>query len=192
MRDVVVAISILLIVAFIISILLIFATAKQTGQILSVEKQSIENAIIEDASQRFRGADIIDIVKLTKKDNNEVAVLRVTYNYSSICPKREHVYYSYPEGRFLPQYPIEVITSCDLCRNSNNCLIAYEEEAIIASTNIKGTEKLRDFVINEGASPIPKKIGENVWKVTWISEDGKIGTASFTNKGELIQVSVSS
>jgi hypothetical protein len=190
MRDVVLTIAVFLLIAFVISIMLIFATAQQGNKTARIEQESIENAIIEDASQRFRGADIIDIAYLTKRDNNEVVVLRVTYNYSSVCPKRQHVYYSYPEGRFIPSYPVEVITTCDLCKN-NACTIAYEEEAIIASLNIKGTEAVRDFVITEKARPLPRKIGDDIWKVSWITQDQKRADVMFTNKGELLQVNLS-
>ncbi len=182
MRNMLIGFFILIFISFIAALIIIFLSSKKP--FVKLEEQVLENAIIEDAKKRFQGADIVDIVKITKRDENEVVLVRLTYNYSSICPKRHHVYYSYPSGRFLPEYPVEVITNCDFCKNGS-CFIAYEEEAIIASVNIKGSEKIRDFVISQKAYPVVKKLDKNYWQVSWISNDKK-AVVVISKNGELI------
>ncbi len=187
MRNVAKAVTLAIFVLFLAALLLILAFARPTPSV-SAEKGSVKDAILLDAAYRFPNADKIDIVQLEKKGNDEVFVVRVTYNYSSVCPKRYHVYYTYPDGRFMPEYPVKVVTDCNMCKDvKEGCFITYEEEAIIASVNLNGTEAVRSFVLSEKPTAYVLKKG-NVWRVLWL-KDGRGYDVTLSDHGQLLNIS---
>ncbi|RME78907.1 MAG: hypothetical protein D6769_03760 [Methanobacteriota archaeon] len=184
MKKVVLSLALFIIVAFIATSLVVLISSKASPD-SGVSKASLENAVLEDARTRFADADIVEINNIEEKGGNKYIVVRVTYNYSSTCPIRKHVYYTYPEGLFLPEYPVNVITSCSFCK-SGDCLIAYDEEAILASVNAKGTAQVRDFAELNNATPLVSKLG-NIWKVKWVA-DNSVMEVALTQKGSLVDV----
>ena len=184
MHKVAQTISILLIVAF-VGILLIISISANSSETKVIKKTPIKEAIIIDATTRFPNADKIDLINLDIKDGNEVFVLKVTYNYSSICPTRYHVYYTYPDGKFLPEYPVKV-TNCNFC-DTSPCKIIYEEEAIIASVNLPKLKYIRNFVSTTKANVHVNKYF-NFWEVKWIANN-EVYDINISNKGEVLNES---
>ncbi len=177
----------MLIIGIIISIFLIigivFYINISTPKGLSdIEREKLEKVIVEDASQRYPDADIVEIIDRKRINNTYEFKVRVTWNYTSICPIRYHLYYYYPSQHLVPKLPEKILSNCDFCKEGN-CIIAFEEEAIQASVNMPECKKVREFVEEKNALPEVKKVG-NLWVVKWssvdesyvvtISEDGKL------------------
>jgi len=100
----------------------------------------------------------------------------VTYDYLSPCPRRLHFYYEYPEQNFVPSTPEEIAPGCLVCTEPGDCNIIFEEEAIIASHTLTGTEAVHEYLQTYSATPAVAYYPayhdeENVWVVDWDAED---------------------
>ncbi len=139
-------------------------------------KVTEQQAILDDARAKYPNADIVDIINVTEIGSGaskyfQVKV-RVTEGYNSTCPKRYHLEYFYPNQRFEPSEPELVTNDCSFCSNGN-CLIAFEEEAIIASANAPGTRGVKSFIANNNATPLVMVEG-NEWNVLWRAENSSV------------------
>ncbi|MCX8194794.1 MAG: hypothetical protein N3G22_01660 [Candidatus Micrarchaeota archaeon] len=139
---------------------------------------------LEDLSQRYPNADvreIIEIVPMVGSDGLSYYQLkaRVTENIDSPCPERIHVYYDYPPKNFVAQPPEYITKGCRVCLNVDVCVIAYPEEAIIASHTYPGAEKLASFLKKYSDAKATVEYKENyggyvgVWIVKWRSDSLK-------------------
>ena len=185
-------------VVILVGILLFFAIVflayvsmpKQGSQIDM--KLTERQAILDDARMKFPDADRVDIVNITETTEGSSRYLnvkvRVTENYSSTCPKRFHLQYFYPEQKFEPSKPELVTKDCSLC-SDGNCIIAFEEEAIIASVNAPGTEQVSDFAKYK-PNPVPSvySLENNGWQVVWRSGSEKMEVV-LSNRGEVLSIS---
>jgi hypothetical protein len=179
-----------IILFFAIVFLAFISMPKQTGQtnINLTEKQ----AILDDARMKYPDADRLDIVNITETTEGSATFLnvkvRVTENYSSTCPQRYHLQYFYPEQKFEPSKPELITKDCHLC-SDGNCIIAFEEEAIIASINAPGTEQVSDFVkYKPNTVPSVSPLENNSWDVIWRSGAEKIEVI-LSNRGDVISIS---
>jgi hypothetical protein len=149
-------------------------------------------AILDDARMKFPDADRVDIVNITEVSEADAKYLlvkvRVTENFSSTCPLRYHLQYFYPQQKFEPSKPELVTKDCELCKDGN-CIIAFEEEAIIASLNAPGTTQVSEFVRSK-PNPVPSvsPMENNSWDVIWRSGSDKIEVI-LSNRGEALSVS---
>jgi hypothetical protein len=142
-----------------------------------------QQAILDDARIKYPDADIVDIINVTEVGSGaskyyDVKV-RVTELYNSTCPKRYHLEYFYPNQKFEPSTPELVTRDCSLCANGN-CLIAFEEEAIIASLNAPGTEGVKYFVVTNKAAPSVSINGDE-WRVLWYSQNASVRVSIMSN-----------
>lgn len=135
-----------------------------------IEESDAKKFIKEDLANKYPDGDI-SIIDVNEKFNSagskyfEVKA-KVTRNYYSICPERIHFYYNYPEQNFVPQ-PAEFITkNCQVCA-TGNCVIAFPEEAIIASRTLNGSEGVSSFINSTKAIPMSVDLSNNSWKVVW-------------------------
>ena len=139
----------------------------------SVEQADITEFIVEDLQNKHPDADDITILFIEKKINNDGEFYyeikaKVTIGIATPCPVRIHYYYNFPEQNFVTQ-PAEYITEdCIVCK-VEPCTLTFEEEAIIASHTLEGTEAIHNYIENtEGAYPSVTKI-EDGWLVKWSS-----------------------
>ena len=65
----------------------------------------------------------------------------------------------------------DVVYNCKYCINQPNCVILFNEEAIIASHTLNGTNKIEDYIDKYNAKPTVSYDKSNeIWKVTWYSD----------------------
>ncbi len=136
---------------------------------------------LEDLKEKYPAADvreIMEIISLTAQDGTPYYQLkaRVTTGIYSPCPERIHVYYDYPPKNFVSQPPEYITRGCQICINEPNCIIAFPEEAIIASHTYPGAEKVANFIRNnaDAAAELPVSLDSyngysGVWRVKWNS-----------------------
>ena len=185
------AVVIIAIFLFFAIVFLAFVSMPKGGSQVEM-KLSDKQAILDDARIKFPQADKVDIVNITETSEGGSKYLtvkvRVTENYSSTCPKRYHLIYYYPEQKFEPSKPELITKDCSLC-SDGKCIVAFEEEAIIASINAPGTEQVRDFVTYK-ANPVPSvsPMEGNSWDVIWRSGSEKMEVV-LSNRGEALSIS---
>lgn len=152
-------------------------------------EDEVRKFVIDDLNSKYPDADVKEILEMKSTDMNESWQIktRVTFNYSSPCPVRMHVYYDYPRRGFIETPPEYITKSCEVCQGVSKCLLGTPEEAIIASHTLYGSEPVTRFInsypnavvtakfYSEYLDPIEKKPYQNVWIVKWTSESTNYG-----------------
>ncbi len=140
----------------------------------NVEQADAKKFVEEDLRAKFPDAEtgIVSIVE--KKDDKgqkyfEVKARIIKYA-DSACPERRHTYYSYPRQNFVTP-PDEVIAyGCSACTDSSKqCVIAFPEEAVVASHTFIGTEAVAQLIREDAAASHTVKETPNSWIVDWNS-----------------------
>ncbi|MCK4319202.1 hypothetical protein KAW38_01370 [Candidatus Micrarchaeota archaeon] len=156
----------------ILSLILIFSISFYE---IGTLEEDAKKYVMEDARIKYPAADIIEIINMEKSFNEEEAeyykiTIRISENLESPCPTRIHLYYNYPEQNFVIDPPEKITKGCITCEGEG-CVIAFEEEAIIASHTNKGSELVAEFLKEEPtAMPLVVKTGDG-WMVSWIGEE---------------------
>jgi|GEM_PF-6187364 len=139
-------------------------------------KVTEEQAILDDARVKYPDADRVGIINVTEIGQGSSAYfqvkVRVTEQYNSTCPKLYHLEYFYPNQKFEPSKPELITKDCSLC-SDGKCLIAFEEEAIIASLNTPGTGGVKQFVVANNAAP-SVSFANGEWSVLWYSQNNSV------------------
>ena len=141
----------------------------------SVLSEDAENYVLEDLMAKHPNADEVGIISWEKKFNEDEEEYYIVKGYASEglytpCPVRTHYFYFYPEQNFIPQPPERITRECVVCRDGT-CVIAFREEAIIASHTLPGTETVATFV-EDYPDAVPRVWeGEYNWIVDWDSEE---------------------
>lgn len=139
----------------------------------NVDQADVNKLVLEDIKTKYPGADVA-IISTTEKSNEEGGKYyeikaRVTNDPAGSCPERTHIYYNYPEQNFVLQ-PTEYITkkNCKVCE-VGTCVLAFPEEAIIASHTFPGTEVVNNYLSqNTYATPAVSEQFDG-WLVSWNS-----------------------
>ncbi len=142
---------------------------------INVEQADAKKFVQEDLRTKFPNADT-EILSITeKKDEKDQKYFevkaRVTKYPNSACPERLHTYYNYPKQNFVNP-PDEIITkNCVVCADPDKqCVLAFPEEAVIASHTFKGTEQVDNYIKGEAsATPTVKQVS-NSWIIIWGSD----------------------
>ena len=141
---------------------------------------------LEDLREKYPGADVrevMEILPLTAQDGTPYYQLkaRVTTGLSTPCPERVHVYYDYPPKNFVAQPPEYITRGCKVCINEPACIIAFPEEAVIASHTYQGTEAVEQFIRanSDATASQPSFLSDykgasGVWLVKWSSASSGI------------------
>ena len=143
-----------------------------------LSEEDAKKFFLEDLQGRYPSADVrevTEIIPLTSTDGSPYFQLqaRVTNGMSTPCPERIHVYYDYPPKNFEAQPPAYITKGCKVCLNVDVCVLAYPEEAIIASHTYPGAELVGDFVRQNAEAEASPQYFENfenqtgVWQVNW-------------------------
>jgi len=147
------------------------------------DQVSFEKAIISDVEAKFPSADIIEIEGTSQVGGINVTSVRVTFNYTSICPVRMRVNYKYPSFGYETGVPLYLVKDCAY-RCMGECVITGEEEAIVAAHSIPGTELVKEFVGNgEGvkAKAVLLK-NDSIWRVSFLDEAGGLMLVNITSR----------
>ncbi len=136
----------------------------------AAEEGDARKFVMEDLGSRFPDADKIEVVSFDQKTNElgqqyYVIKARVSSGLATPCPNRTNYYYTYPMQNFAPAPPEYVVKECSVCA-SRPCVIAFEEEAIIASHTLPGTEEVQLFISErEPVAGVEKQ--DDRWIVSW-------------------------
>lgn len=129
--------------------------------------------VLSDLQQKYPAADteILDIQEKSNSQNEKYFYIkaRVTNAAATACPERIHVYYNYPEQNFAATPPEYITRSCSVCISGSSCVLAFPEEAVIASHTLPGSEPITTFLGAFGSAyPLVQETASG-WKVTWDS-----------------------
>ncbi|MEM4554982.1 MAG: hypothetical protein QXT25_03985 [Candidatus Anstonellaceae archaeon] len=151
---------------------------------------------LEDLKEKYPDADvreIIEILLLTSPDGTPYYQLkaRVTKGLYTPCPERLHVYYDYPPKNFIAQPPEYITKGCSICLNEPNCIIAFPEEAIIASHKYPQAERVAEFV-KKNTDARPEEVislqsykdYSDVWLVKWVSASANKSLLAVVSKSQ--------
>ena len=184
-----------------ITVILILVVIALFGFVNFYGKKNVAEAdakkfIEEDLANKYPGADIETISvneKFNEKNEKYFEIkAKVTENLESACPARIHIYYNYPEQNFVPQAPEYITKGCEVCRE-RPCVIAFPEEAIIASHTLAGTAAVSEYLQTySDAAPSFEKFS-NFWNVTWDSGSAgyyyKVGVSTNGNVLSVAKIS---
>jgi hypothetical protein len=167
----------------------------------SVSEQDAKKFFLEDLESKYPSADVREIMEIlpsTASDGSPYFQLkaRVTNGMATPCPERMHVFYDYPPKNFVAQPPEYITRGCRVCLDVEKCIIAFPEEAIIASHTYNGTDDVAEFIkANADAKAEASFIGgyqgqSDVWKVSWSSDYAKSGYEVLLSKQQNSVISV--
>ena len=194
-RSVLISISLIALFAF-LSVFVSGCTKVSTNSNVT-EKDAI-SFVLDDLKAKYPDAEIREVVEISKSDDSWYVKAKVTYNYSSPCPVRMHLYYDYPKKGFIIS-PAEYVTrDCKVCQ-SGTCIIGTPEEAIIASHTLNGTETATGYIrYNPNAKPEAKLYSgydldgtkyKDAWLVKWSSATANYEVYVLVlNEGQVISV----
>ncbi len=153
----------------------------------SFENSDAKKFVLEDLHNKFPAADKVEIVSFEPKTNGEGAQYytikaSVSEGLGTPCPKRTNYYYNYPVQNFVPAPPEAVVDSCKVCQ-SRPCMIAFPEEAIIASHTLQGSASVQDYILTaRDATPQVNRTSSG-WSVLWNSTLNYSYMVSVTDDG---------
>lgn len=161
----------IIIIGVLILIIIILVLGMKLTTII-VERSDAAKFVLEDLRARFPDADKIEILSMEQHTNEKgeqyyLIKARVSDNLTTPCPTRVHYYYNYPQQNFVPAPPEYIVKDCKVCERTP-CVIAFEEEAIVASHTLPGTEEVNSYIANAGALPTVKRKNGR-WEVLWSS-----------------------
>ena len=168
-------------------------------------KTTEENAeiyVLEDLKAEYGEDANFEIISINENPSIEegkgkyfTIKARVTLYPDSSCPERIHLYYNYPEQGFVTQPPDYITKNCKICIDQPTCQLIFNEEAIIASHTIEGTENVKQYITqypNAKATVSAPTNGQDNWLVEWDSEEADFYyIVEISRNAELINISTS-
>jgi len=150
--------------------------------------------VLEDLRAKNPDADVVEIFAWESKTNDAggqyfLINARASEGMNTPCPKRTHYTYYYPAENFVAGTPERVVYGCSVCEGAG-CVIAFPEEAIIASHTNSGSSSIDAFVARYTDSvPTVREAGGN-WVVIWTSEAAGYGyNVEIAQDGEIKGIS---
>jgi len=165
----------------------------------NVTEQDAITFVLDDLKAKYPDAEVTEIAEITNSGDSWYIKAKVTYNYSTPCPVRMHLYYDYPKKGFSISPPEYVTRDCKVCQIGSSCVIGTPEEAIIASHILAGSETAASYIsLHKDAKPEAKFYAEyvadgeknqNVWVVKWYSASTNYGVyVMISNEGQIMNV----
>lgn len=164
-------------------ILLIFGllTVSSMPHILFLGNQDPYELVLIDAKSKYPGATI-ELYESSQIGNDKVYRFFVLRKQDSVCPERLLITYTYPRNRF--NVDVEDITSgCKICK-TEKCIIAYPEEAVIASYQFD--QKVRRFIDEHPDAKWQVKRKSDGFVVIWQSQSGSSIQVFVSSTAEVI------
>lgn len=163
----------------------------------SIDNMRTEDAkklFLDDLQRKYPNADVREVFEITpqagKNGTYYTLKARVSSNLIYPCPERLHIYYNYPPQNFVTQ-PADIITKdCKLCINEPTCILAFEEEAIVASHTYPNTDTIASYIraypdaIPTASFASEYDIYKNVWIVKWDSKSAPYSLKVLLSKTE--------
>lgn len=149
--------------------------------------------VLEDLRANNPNADVVEIFSWESGTNDKGEKYfsiraRATEGLYTPCPKRTHYLYYYPEQNFVTQPPERITAGCEVCEGSG-CVIAFPEEAIIASHTNSGSGAVQAY-LDRYSDAVPSVLeSETEWAVSWGSESAPYGyDVQIAKDGEIIRI----
>jgi len=170
----------LIILAFVLFLLFLLYVAGIKFSPKTITQEDAVNFVKEDLKSRFGDANI-ELMEIKNESNSWKIMTSVTENFTSPCPVRTHVYYDYPRYGFAFRFE-NITRNCKICVNEGECIVSYQEEAMIASHTMENSDEVSAFLKDNSVQGEAKfyqvyYYGEstynNVWVVQW-KGDAKI------------------
>ncbi len=160
----------------------------------SVQIDDASDYVLEDLVGKHPAADSVEIIDwetLANPQGEEYLKIRaaVTEGLYTPCPVRIHYFYYYPVQNFVTDPPEYITTSgCEVCEGKG-CVIAFPEEAIIASHTNSGGENVHKYATGY-ADAVPTVYKTDAgWRVAWDSDSAKFGySVEIAKNGEIEKV----
>ena len=160
-----------------------------------VSEEGAKSFFLEDLKEKYPGADVREIMEIlpaTASDGSPYYQLkaRVTNGIATPCPERMHVFYDYPPKNFVAQQPEYITRGCKVCIGSPNCILAFPEEAIIASHTYNGTEEVTAFIKGNSDAKAAAVFLDSyngtigAWEVAWSSATSPAAYRVFLSKSQ--------
>ena len=148
--------------------------------------------VLEDMRAKNPDADVVEIFFWEEKANAEDSYFlikaRASEGLNTPCPKRTHYTYYYPEQNFVPEPPERITVGCAVCEGAG-CVIAFPEEAIIASHTNSGSSSVHAFVTRYTDAVPSVTEQSDRWAVEWNSETVGYGyDVEIAKDGEIIGI----
>lgn len=150
--------------------------------------------VLEDLVGKHPTADSIEIMDwetLKNENGEEYLKIRasVTEGLYTPCPVRIHYFYHYPVQNFVTDPPEYITTSqCTTCEGAG-CVIAFQEDAIVASHTNGKTESVHNYIMGYKDAVPTVYPEEDGWKVKWDSSSAKFGyEVEVARNGEITRV----
>ena len=149
--------------------------------------------VLEDLRANNPNADVVEIFTWESRTNTYGKAYfwikaRATEGMNTPCPKRTHYTYYYPEQNFVPEPPERITIGCSVCEGIG-CVIAFPEEAIIASHTNSGSSSV-DAFLGRYTDAVPSAVEqEGLWLVSWRSDNAGYGyEVEVAKDGEIISI----
>ncbi len=164
-----------------------------------ITEKDAETSVLEDLEAKYGEDAELEIISIAENQPVEegkgkyfTIKARVTLSPSSKCPERIHLYYNYPEQGFVTQPPDYITKNCEICVDQPMCYLIFNEEAIIASHTINGTENVKQYLNqypNAKSTISAPTNGQDNWIVTWDSDTSEFYyVVELTRNAQLIDV----
>ena len=158
-------------------------------------QEDAKKFFLEDLQGKYPLADIREVVEIAAMNSSDGTPYfqlkaRVTNGINTPCPERLDVHYDYPPKNFVAQLPEYITRGCKVCLNQPSCVIAFPEEAIIASHTYNGTQEVSDFIKANADAKADTSLVENygevsgVWLVNWSSASSASGYRVVLSKSQ--------
>ncbi|MCX6770638.1 MAG: hypothetical protein NTX79_01140 [Candidatus Micrarchaeota archaeon] len=166
-----------------------------------LSEEGAKSFFLEDLKEKYPAADVREIMEIlpaTASDGSPYYQLkaRVTNGMNTPCPERMHVFYDYPPKNFVAQQPEYITRGCKVCIDSPHCILAFPEEAIIASHTYNGTDEVAAFVKGNSDARAEALFLDaydgtvGAWKVTWSSATNPVSYEVVLSKAQNSVLSV--
>ncbi|MEM3422233.1 MAG: hypothetical protein QXF35_00040 [Candidatus Bilamarchaeaceae archaeon] len=161
-------------ILWLIIIVIVIISVVKVGEFFKthVVEADATKFVIEDLHSKYPKADIeiISVQEFVNEKNEKYFEIKakVTNGQGGPCPERVHLFYNYPIQNFVPRQPEIITTNCSVC-SENFCVLAFPEEALIASHTFPGTEDVASYLRSyNDVYGVARDVGDG-WEVKWDS-----------------------
>ncbi len=157
----------------------------------SITEQSAIEFIEEDLAEKYPNyeREIIFVENKTNFDTGEryfFVKASVVKDKNKPCPERINIYYNYPEQNFVTKPEEKITENCHVCKN---CILLFDEEAIISSHVKPGTEKVQKYLLEYPDAKAKVNRTKSGFEVIW---DSNLSSYSYKvildKKGNVINI----
>lgn len=186
----------ILLLALLVVLLLVFPKAPA-----NVSESDAKNWVLEDMRTKYPQASSLEIISVDQNSTTSAGAKSYSIkgaavlDSNSLCPERYHLYYDYPKSNFVT-WTETIVKNCAVCTGQAQCIIAFPEQAVIASHTFNGTARVSQFITTYPAAMPNATFYEsfngvqNVWLVKYTAPESSYSLLVLVSKvdGKIISV----